>query len=80
MMNKLKSIILLREEEFRKAGRYGDELISVLRDHDDGIKDNYLTIRTNLRFQHPSYVIQAFNHYLKKMQMSGTIAIQIELE
>ena len=80
MINKIKTIILVKEEQFRKAGRHGDELMSVLREHDEGVKDNYLTIRTNLRFNHPSNVIQAFNQYLRQLRSGGTTAIQIELE
>ena len=79
MMN-LKNILVVEEQAFREAGKYGDTLMSILRDREQDIKDNCLYIRTNLRFEHHSLEIAAFNEYLRMLRRQQVVGVQIRLD
>ena len=83
--NKIKTptIIQVSEEQFRIAGSYGSELISILREDEKAFNEgmNSLLIRTNTVYDHYNIVINAFNHYLKQLRLQeNVIAINILLD
>lgn len=80
MGRKVPTIIQVREEEFRLAGKHGDMLLSILKDRPMDIKDDRMLIRTNLIYEHPHNVIVAFNHYLAKLRKENVIAINVILD
>ena len=79
-INEKKTILQLNEEQFREAGNHGDKLISILRHHQDGVKGNILTLRTDRKYLNDDPVVQAFNSYLGRLRLDNIIAIQVILE
>lgn len=79
-MTNLKNILVIEEQAFRRAGKHGGILVSILRERDSDIKDNCLYIRTNLKFEHPSLEIATFNRYLQMLRRRNIIGIQIVLD
>ena len=75
----LKEILLVDESSFRIAGRHGDALISMLKDS-NGVKDNVLTIMTNLNYLHRDPLIRVFNTMLRELNRKGTIMIKVALD
>lgn len=79
MIQQPKTIQLLTEQEFRK-NRYGEELMSILREREDWIENGTLTIFTNVRFTFESPVMQIFNLMLADMKVKNIISIKIKLD
>lgn len=75
-----REILLLEESQFRKAGIFGDQLISLLREKDDWIKDNTLTVFTNLKIVFNDPTIIAFNLFLQNLNRNNTVSIKIKLD
>jgi hypothetical protein len=78
--NNSKTILQLNEESFRKAGKYGDQLISILKDKKDDIKNGVMSIRTGMKYLHQDPVMIAFNMYLQKLRMQNIVMIQVILD
>ena len=78
--NSLKTILQLDEKSFRLGGSHGDKLISILKQGEQRIKDNVLSIRTNLTFSHGSLEIQAFNLKLRELRQQNIVLIQVRLD
>ena len=76
----IKQILLIEEEQFRNAGKYTEELMGVLRNRDDWIKDGVLSIDTSLNFTFNNRVVQAFNFQLRKLRQEGVISVKIKLD
>ena len=76
----MQTILQIEESQFRLAGKHTDKLLSFLKDCEDLVADNVLTIRTNLEFDLNDVVVQAFNHQLKILRMQKTLMIQIKLD
>ena len=79
MDKRLKEILVLEESVFRKE-KHTDILIGLLREREDWIQDNILTIMTNLKFNFQSPEIVVFNEYLRILRNRNTIAIRIVLD
>lgn len=78
--NALKQILQIDECKFRKSGKYGDRLMSILRNRDEDIKDGVLSIRTNLIFNHQDPCIKAFNSQLRFMRRQGIVMVNVMLD
>jgi hypothetical protein len=75
----LKTILQLQEHQFRD-GNYTDELMGFLRECENLIENNIMSIRTNLRFDLQNPIVQAFNHKLNLLRREGVIMIQVLLD
>ena len=76
----MQTILQIEESQFRLAGKHTDKLLSFLKDCEDLVVDNVLTIKTNLEFDLNDVVVQAFNHQLKILRMQKTLMVQIKLD
>lgn len=75
-----KTIIQVSEQDFRKSGKYGDKLISILKDRDMDIGNGKMYVRTNLAYNHPSSEIRVFNQVLRNLRMNNIMGINIILD
>tara|TARA_B110001454_G_scaffold185501_1_gene181730 strand:- start:362 stop:595 length:234 start_codon:yes stop_codon:yes gene_type:complete len=75
-----KTIIQVSEQSFRKSGKYGDALISILKDRDMDIKNGRMYVRTNLAYNHSSSEIKVFNQVLRNLRMNNIVGINIILD
>lgn len=75
-----KTIIQVSEQNFRESGKYGDKLISILKDRDMDIKNGRMYVRTNLAYNHPSSEIKVFNQVLRNLRMNNVVGINIMLD
>ena len=75
-----KTIIQVSEQSFRKSGKYGDALISILKDRDMDIKNGRMYVRTNLAYNHPSSEIKVFNQVLRNLRVNNIVGINIILD
>tara|TARA_R110000744_G_scaffold69059_2_gene140303 strand:+ start:1020 stop:1271 length:252 start_codon:yes stop_codon:yes gene_type:complete len=78
--NSIKSVLQIDESQFRKAGKYGDKLISILKGREEDMTNNTLLIQTRFNYQHHSLEIQAFNFMLQSLRRDNVVAIQIVLD
>ena len=76
----MKTILQLQEQDFRDAGNYTDKALSYIKECEELIVDNIMTIRTNISFDLNVPEVQVLNNYLQKLRLSNTIAVQIILE
>ena len=75
----MKTIIQVNESQFRD-GKHTDKLMGFLRECEELIENNIMSIRTNLRFDLHDHVVQAFNQKLNLLGRQGVIMIQVFLD
>ncbi len=75
-----KTIIQVSEQDFRKSGKYGDKLISILKDRDMDIRNGKMYVRTNLAYNHSSSEIKVFNQVLRNLRLNNVVGINIMLD
>ena len=75
----MKTIIQVNESQFRD-GKHTDKLMGFLRECEELIENNIMSIRTNLRFDLHDHVVQAFNQKLNLLRRQGVIMIQVFLD
>ena len=75
----MKTIIQVNESQFRD-GKHTDKLMGFLRECEELIENNIMSIRTNLRFDLHDHVVQAFNQKLNLLRRQGVIMIQVILD
>lgn len=75
----MQTILQVEESQFRNNSTT-DKLMGFLRECENLIENNILTIRTNLMFDLNDPIVHAFNHQLRILQAQQTIMIQIKLD
>ena len=75
----MKTIIQVNESQFRD-GKHTDKLMGFLRECEELIENNIMSIRTNLRFDLHDHVVQAFNQKLNLLGRQGVVMIQVFLD
>ncbi len=75
----MQTILQIDEHQFRNNNTT-DRLIGFLRECEELISNNILTIRTNLRFDLNDPIINSFNHQLRILQSQKIVMIQIILD
>lgn len=75
----MKTIIQVNESQFRD-GEHTDKLMGFLRECEELIENNIMSIRTNLRFDLHDHVVQAFNQKLNLLGRQGVVMIQVFLD
>lgn len=75
----MKTILQIEESQFRN-NKTTERLMGFLRECDNLIDNNILTIRNNVLFDLQDPVIISFNHKLRTMRAQGVVMVQILLD
>ncbi len=75
----IKTILQINEREFRN-GKHTEELMGYLRECEELIDNNIMSIRTNLRFDLNNIVIQVFNQKLNLLRRQNVVMVQVFLD
>ena len=75
----MKTILQIEESQFRN-NKTTERLMGFLRECDNLIDNNILTIRNNVFFDLQDPVIVSFNHKLRTMRAQGVVMVQILLD
>jgi hypothetical protein len=74
----LKTIMMTSESDLTTD--FEKDVMSILKQHTELIEDGRVIVRTISRFEHPSPIMQTFNHYLLMMRQAHIVCLIIDLK